>query len=34
VAERIWLVSFSDFDLAYFEDAEGRVECAENPLRG
>jgi putative transposase len=32
VSERIWLVSFMHYDLGFFDDEVGRVECAENPF--
>ena len=32
VEERIWLVSFLDFDLGYFDEKEGRVEPGPNPF--
>ena len=32
VAEKIWLVSFLDFDLGYFDETEGRVEPGPNPF--
>ena len=32
VDEKIWLVSFLDFDLGYFDEAEGRVEPGPNPF--
>jgi len=32
VEEKIWLVSFLDFDLGYFDEAEGRVEPDPNPF--
>tara|TARA_R110000823_G_C15870763_1_gene494128 strand:+ start:102 stop:1265 length:1164 start_codon:yes stop_codon:yes gene_type:complete len=32
VADRIWLVSFMDYDLGYFDEDENRVEPAENPF--
>jgi hypothetical protein len=30
VSEKIWLVSFMDYDLGFFDHESGRVECAEN----
>jgi hypothetical protein len=33
VEEKIWLVSFLDFDLGYFEDEEGRIEPGANPFQ-
>jgi putative transposase len=30
--DKIWLVSFLDFDLGYFDEDEGRVEPAPNPF--
>jgi hypothetical protein len=32
VSEKIWLVSFTDFDLGYFDEVEGRVEPGPNPF--
>jgi putative transposase len=32
VEEKIWLVSFLDFDLGYFDEVEGRVEPGPNPF--
>ena len=32
IDDQIWLVSFMDFDLGYFDQEEGRVEPAENPF--
>jgi len=32
VGERIWLVTFMDYDLGYFDDEVGRVEPIENPF--
>ena len=32
VEENIWLVSFLDFDLGYFDEKEGRVEPGPNPF--
>jgi putative transposase len=32
VAEKIWLVSFMDYDLGFFDHETGRVECAPNPF--
>ncbi len=32
VEEKIWLVTFLDFDLGYFDDVEGRVEPGPQPL--
>lgn len=32
VDEKIWLVSFLDFDLGYFDEQEGRVEPGPNPF--
>ena len=32
VADRIWLVSFMDYDPGYFDEEEARVEPATNPL--
>ena len=33
VEEKIWLVSFLDFDLGYFDEKEGRVEPGPNPFQ-
>jgi putative transposase len=32
VEEKIWLVSFMHYDLGFFDQEAGRVECAENPF--
>jgi putative transposase len=32
VADRIWLVSFMEYDLGFFDEDEGRVEPATNPF--
>jgi putative transposase len=32
VAEKIWLVSFMHYDLGFFDQEAGRVECAQNPF--
>jgi hypothetical protein len=32
VAEKIWLVSFMQYDLGFFDEECGRVEWAENPF--
>jgi putative transposase len=32
VADRVWVVSFMDYDLGFFDDETGRIECAENPF--
>jgi putative transposase len=32
VSEKIWLVSFMDYDLGFFDHESGRVECAQNPF--
>jgi hypothetical protein len=32
VDDQIWLVSFLDFDLGFFDREEGRVEPAPNPF--
>ena len=32
VADRIWLVSFMEYDLGFFDDETGRLESAENPF--
>jgi putative transposase len=32
VGDRIWLVTFMQYDLGYFDDEEGRLEPIENPF--
>jgi hypothetical protein len=32
VDDQIWLVSFLDYDLGFFDREEGRVEPASNPF--
>ena len=32
VSDKIWLVSFMDYDLGFFDEEVGRVEPAENPF--
>ena len=32
VGDKIWLVSFMEFDLGYFDEEESRVEPAVNPF--
>jgi putative transposase len=32
VDDQVWLVSFLDFDLGFFDQNEGRVEPAPNPF--
>jgi len=32
VSDKIWVVSFLDFDLGFFDEDEGRVELAPNPF--
>jgi putative transposase len=32
VADKIWLVSFMEYDLGFFDQDEGRVEPAPNPF--
>ena len=32
VADKIWLVSFMEYDLGYFDEDENRAEPAENPF--
>ncbi len=32
VADQIWLVSFMDYDLGFFDQEQGRVEPAPNPF--
>jgi transposase InsO family protein len=34
VADEIWLVSFMDYDLGFFDKEKGRVEPAPNPFAG
>jgi len=31
VSEKIWLVTFMNYDLGFFDEESGRVECAEIP---
>jgi putative transposase len=31
-AEHIWLVSFVDYDLGYFDDETGRLEPIDDPF--
>lgn len=33
VTDRIWLVSFMDYDLGYFDDETCRLEPIDNPFR-
>jgi putative transposase len=33
VEEKIWLVSFMHYDLGFFDQEAGRVECAQNPFQ-
>ena len=33
ISEHIWLVSFMDYDLGYFDDETCRLEPIENPFR-
>ena len=33
VSDAIWLVSFMEYDLGFFDEDEGRVEPAENPFK-
>jgi putative transposase len=33
VSDRIWLVTFMDYDLGYFDDETCRLEPVENPIR-
>ena len=33
IAQRIWLVSFMDYDLGFFDDQTCRLEPAENPFQ-
>ena len=32
VSEKIWLVTFMHYDLGFFDEESGRVECAPNPF--
>lgn len=32
VAEKVWLMSFMQYDLGFFDDESIRVECAPNPF--
>jgi hypothetical protein len=32
VGEKIWLVSFMNYDLGFFDSESGRVECTPNPF--
>ena len=32
ITERIWLVSFMDYDLGYFDDETCRLEPIDNPF--
>ncbi len=32
VSEKIWLVTYMHYDLGFFDQEFGRVECAENPF--
>jgi len=32
VSDRIWLVSFMDYDLGFFDHQTGRLASAENPF--
>ena len=32
VSERVWLVSFMDYDLGYFDDETCRLEPIEDPF--
>ena len=32
IADQLWLVSFMDYDLGFFDNETGRIECAENPF--
>ena len=32
LAEKVWLVSFMQYDLGFFDDESTRVECAPNPF--
>lgn len=33
VDDRLWLVSFMDYDLGYFDGTECRLEPIDNPFR-
>ncbi len=33
VADKIWLVSFMNYDLGFFDEEQGRVEPGANPFR-
>ena len=30
VADRVWIVTFTDYELGFFDHETGRIECAEN----
>ena len=32
IEENIWLVTFMNYDLGFFDHETGRIECAENPF--
>jgi putative transposase len=32
IEEKIWLVTFMNYDLGFFDHETGRIECAENPF--
>ena len=32
VADHVWLISFMQYDLDFFDDTCNRVECAPNPF--
>jgi putative transposase len=32
VADHVWMISFMHYDLGFFDDQSGRVECAPNPF--
>jgi hypothetical protein len=32
ISEKIWLVTFMNYDLGFFDEESGRVECAPNPF--
>jgi len=32
LADQIWLVSFMDYDLGFFDSETCRIECVENPF--
>ena len=32
VDDKIWLVSFMDYDIGFFDETDGRVQPADNPF--